>query len=48
MKRRKSRGTQPQVADSEKPSPIVTDPQGCYTGKPIERFDTPVQDVDDL
>ena len=31
-----------------RPSPIITDPQGCYTGKPIEKFETPVQDADDL
>lgn len=31
-----------------RPSPIITDPQGCYTGKPIEKYETPVQDVDDL
>ena len=28
--------------------PIITDPQGCYTGKPIEKLETPVQDADDL
>lgn len=28
--------------------PIITDPQGCYTGKPIEKMETPVQDADDL
>ena len=31
-----------------RPRPIITDPQGCYTGKPIEQFETPVQDADDL
>lgn len=31
-----------------KPSPIITDPQGCYTGRPIEKYETPVQDADDL
>lgn len=31
-----------------RPNPIITDPQGCYTGKPIEQMETPVQDADDL
>ena len=31
-----------------KPSPIVTDPQGCYTGRPLEKSEQPVQDADDL
>ena len=31
-----------------RPCPIITDPQGCYTGKPIEKLETPVQDADDL
>lgn len=31
-----------------KPCPIITDPQGCYTGKPIEKYEAPVQDADDL
>ena len=31
-----------------RPSPIITDPQGCYTGKPIEKLEMPVQDADDL
>ncbi len=30
------------------PFPIITDPQGCYTGKPLESWETPVQDADDL
>lgn len=25
-----------------------TDPQGCYTGRPVDLFDQPVQDADDL
>lgn len=32
----------------KKSSPIITDPQGCYTGRPIEVGETPVQDADDL
>lgn len=28
--------------------PIITDPQGCYTGKPLENYAYPVQDADDL
>lgn len=27
---------------------IVTDPQGSYTGRPEEKYEVPVQDVDDL
>lgn len=27
---------------------IVTDPNGSYTGKPLDREEIPVQDVDDL
>lgn len=28
--------------------PVVTDPQGSYTGRPAEPDETPVQDADDL
>ena len=38
----------PTPLDMSKPSPILTDPQGCYTGRPIEKYETPVQDADDL
>ena len=31
-----------------KPAPIITDPQGCYTGRPLEQSEQPVQDADDL
>jgi hypothetical protein len=31
-----------------KPCPIVTDPQGCYTGRPLEQSEQPIQDADDL
>ncbi len=31
-----------------KPCPIITDPQGSYTGRPIEKYEMPVQDADDL
>jgi len=27
---------------------LRTDPQGSYTGKPIDKYETPVQDADDL
>lgn len=27
---------------------IFTDPQGSYTGRPLEKWEIPVQDVDDL
>ena len=38
----------PSPLGQARPCPIITDPQGCYTGKPIEQFETPVQDADDL
>lgn len=28
--------------------PVITDPQGSYTGRPVELYETPVQDADDL
>lgn len=31
-----------------KPCPVITDPQGCYTGRPLEINKQPVQDADDL
>ncbi len=31
-----------------RPCPIITDPQGCYAGKPIEQMETPVQLDGDL
>ena len=31
-----------------RPAPIITDPQGCYTGRPLETNEQPVQDADDL
>lgn len=39
---------QPPPTEKSKLSPIITDPQGCYTGRPIEKSETPVQDADDL
>lgn len=30
------------------PAPIVTDPNGSYTGRPGDPDDMPVQDADDL
>ena len=27
---------------------IITDPQGSYTGVPLDPFDEPIQDADDL
>ncbi len=27
---------------------ILTDPQGSYTGRPLEKGEIPVQDADDL
>ena len=31
-----------------RPSPIITDPQGAYTGRPVDPYAQPVQDADDL
>jgi len=28
--------------------PIITDPNGSYTGKPLDPEERPIQDVDDL
>lgn len=30
------------------PAPIVTDPNGSYTGRPKDPYEKPVQDADDL
>ena len=30
------------------PAPIVTDPNGSYTGRPKDPYERPVQDADDL
>ena len=38
----------PKPLDQVQQCPIITDPQGCYTGKPIEQWETPIQDADDL
>ena len=35
----------PMVSD---PAPIVTDPNGSYTGRPRDPEDKPIQDADDL
>lgn len=32
----------------KKEKPIQTDPQGSYTGRPENPYETPVQDADDL
>ena len=32
----------------EKKEKIVSDPNGSYTGRPIDRNEKPVQDADDL
>lgn len=56
MKIKKSRKDEPQKSDS--PMQCAenmtdfradqTDPQGSYTGRPVEPYEKPVQDVDDL
>ncbi len=35
-------------AGKTKSDSIITDPQGCYTGRPMDRYEIPVQDADDL
>ena len=30
------------------PAPIITDPNGSYTGRPKDPEDRPIQDADDL
>ena len=46
-KKKKKHQTQPhQSVGSEHIS--STDPNGSYTGRPLNRFEKPVQDVDDL
>ncbi len=30
------------------PFPIVTDPNGSYTGRPLDTEERPIQDADDL
>lgn len=32
----------------DKKTKIVTDPFGSYTGRPIDIYDKPIQDADDL
>lgn len=36
------------IAAAAAPVPIVTDPFGSYTGRPIDPEEKPVQDADDL
>lgn len=35
----------PVVSD---PAPVVTDPNGSYTGRPKNPYEKPIQDADDL
>ena len=37
-----------EVVEKGWPGVIVTDPMGSYTGRTKDRFETPVQDADDL
>lgn len=34
--------------NASKPAPIVTDPNGSYTGRGLDPYEKPVQDADDL
>ena len=38
----------PSPLSDPKPGPIISDPQGSYTGRPLEEYEMPVQDADDL
>lgn len=38
----------PSPMGGDREASIITDPQGSYTGRPIERNEVPVQDADDL
>ena len=33
---------------TDSPVPIVTDPNGSYTGRPLDPDERPIQDADDL
>ncbi len=44
MKKR-SRSTVERIVETP---PSSTDPQGSWTGKPVDEHDVPVQDADDL
>ena len=46
MKRKKSAEQIAKEIANQPPSP--TDPNGSYTGKPVDRGEKPVQDADDL
>ena len=47
--KQKKRTLQPLAPMGEvRPTSIITDPQGSYTGRPIENYEMPVQDADDL
>ncbi len=34
--------------EKEKKEKIVSDPNGSYTGRPVDRSEKPIQDADDL
>lgn len=36
------------IVKEEKKEKIVVDPNGMYTGRPIDQYEKPVQDADDL
>ena len=36
------------IAAAAAPAPIVTDPDGSYTGRPHDPEERPIQDADDL
>ena len=46
MKQKKSAEQIAREIANQPPSP--TDPNGSYTGNPVDRRETPVQDADDL
>jgi len=52
MRKRKKAVKQKILTAGEKlidlPMPIVTDPNGSYTGRPMDPYERPIQDADDL
>mgnify|MGYP000011269394 FL=1 len=46
---KKRRKQEPEaVREIMEEGPSFTDPQGSWTGKPVDELDEPVQDADDL
>ena len=48
MKKRERKDRPDLVPEIFAQQPSLTDPQGSWTGRPMNEFDVPVQDADDL